>query len=194
MVLTTNQIPKSHDILKRALKLDSVLNVAIIFDTKNGVFVEFNGNEGAALALDKIEGDLIQKIYPDPTKDLKGGKQVIFVHEQPPKVQFEEEKIRGKMVHFLKAVTQAENSKLEFITFKNLGTSDPEKLRDYIFNLFIQRQAHITLNTLVKSGDIAPSLMTYEDTGICSVVPLPETNSMNFIFFKVSLMCVCARL
>jgi hypothetical protein len=188
LILTNDYRPNFFAGLKQALSYESVFNYAILFELDSRVFVDFYNNDKAPFALRNVNRPLIERIYPDHLKNLQGTTHTIFVHQQPPRVKIENNKVQAKLVMFLKTAVQAlEKSEIKFRSLSYISESSPDYLKDYVNHLFNKREIMMTLNTLMKTQITTPKLMTYEETGFCPMVPLLEKESINLMFFEVNL-------
>lgn len=185
MILTNDRRPNFFAALKHALNSDGVFNFAAIFEFQSRVYVEFNNNQNGPLTLSQLGENLISKIYPDHLKNLKGQTHKIFVHQQPPRVTIVNGKARSMLTHFLDIIKKIENSQIRFGSVQNIDKASSDTLNSFISDLLDRKEIMMTLNTMIKSIDYAPKLMTYEETGFCPMVPLPKKESINLMFLEV---------
>lgn len=178
-LVTKPKLDHNSKYLVLTTKNDIIVNFAILFEESGEIFVDFNNNPGTALRLSSIDDQTIRKIYPNHLKDLKGHQHLILIARELEKVIIKNGKLCSAPVHFLNIIQEVENSK---IVFGMLDGPLDQILKQYV-DLYYDRRFHMTLNTIFHPEHIAPSLMTYEETGYCSLVP--EKVAMSFSLSKV---------
>lgn len=184
-MVTTDRKQQFFAAIKQAFYNDGVCNYAIIYEAYSNVFVEFYNNQEGHLTLSQIEDELIEKIYPNHQKDLKGLIHRFFAYQQHPMVTITKGLVKSKLSHFWRLLEKFENSDVRFGYVEKDNEVSTVALTNLMVNILNKRQVQMILNTMIKFTGIAPKLMIYEETGYCPLVPLPEKDSNNLMFLEV---------
>lgn len=113
-------------------------------------------------------------LFPDLLANVDGHVYRVVMYEQKPIVWFDKGTIVSLWMYFLLAVSEKQNARISLIKVKD---------RKVVAGFYGRRQMDLTINTAVRIDDNNPKLMTYEETGICALVP--RSNSVSFQFLLV---------
>lgn len=102
---------------------------------------------------------------------------------QSPIVIVKGNQVHSKFMHFLKVITETENSTLNFTLYSKNTTMTT--IYDDFNRLMSERKIEISLNTWTLKNDASPKLMTYEQSGSCAIAPMPGKYLKTGTIFKV---------
>jgi hypothetical protein len=98
--------------------------------------------------------------------------------------------MKGKLLKFMELIESIDECKISYIIlekFEGEDGYDSKSLNDAFDYLTTNRQYEMTLNTLVIPILPTPKLITYEQTGYCPLIPIPDKLPFSkVIFFKVN--------
>lgn len=116
---------------------------------------------------------------------IKGNIFCICAYKQFSKVMIKNNKIISHFDHFISTVAKIDDIKIQYIFSLQKSLGYLQNFRD---NLLRKRAVEMSINTNIISVENTPSLMTYEHSGECIIVPIQRDHMITrWIFFQVRL-------
>lgn len=178
LVITQQQQVQNRTDISSILHNLVVINFVVIFERLGQVFANY---ENVSITLDKIDNGTIAWIFPNHLTYQTNSKHMIVVTEEVPRVRIQNRIVISKYRYLLESISKKENS---IMMFRELRGPLQLVSKEY-FRMYNNRQFLMTLNTVFVTENPAPQLMTYEETGLCPLVPVIEQASTKFHFMEV---------
>lgn len=157
-----------------SLSSHSILNYAILYESKNIIMCIF---------METVKGNLIatadisnsQDIFYDKLKNLYGLAYKIPLCSEPPRVYFHNREVKSAMMTFMTVVAKLQNAVIKLYLLDDCFE---------ILKFWKNRWMDLSLNTAISVSDASdPKLLTYEESGFCALIPLPQKKSLTQVIF-----------
>lgn len=112
----------------------------------------------------------------------------IFAYEQHPRVMIKNNRIKSSFIHFTSTIAKIDDFTIQYIVPRDTNLNYLQAYKD---KLFMNRAVEMTVNTDLIQIEATPSLMTYEYSGECVIVPIQKDHMITrWIFFEVVFLII----